>query len=295
MAHQPLEEVKVLLRALEVRTGHSFQIESVDSGEELWSAKAIDACLTAEAVWVGELMQLDAGVRRQLNWRLRRELSVPARVRPIRGGLVPSSVRGFGKGHRALDVLLVSDDGEVEDAEMQQPRLAEVARVAAELAQRRWGLLTLVRSPSGFPTVEGWEEQVREAAASVTSIRCETIPMDEVARRMAAAPGSVDVVLAEGRVADSLCESGAVLGWQGPVAYLGDQGRGLYPLGSTGIQGILSVTLGLRCSLRLDREAAEVERALAAAWAAASSVEEGALWEATRTHLLSDIGTSLAI
>ena len=285
MPRASLEEARMLLRALESRFSDSPQAEWLDIGADGASPEAIATCRRADAVFLSELSAMEPGARRQLSWRLRRELAVPARVRPLRGL------------RNGPDVLVVSDDGEVEAADAQDQRIHAVTRVAAELAQRRWGLVTLVRPPVDVPGMEGWEARAREAATQVPSLRCEVVTLEEVLRRMASAPGSLDVLLTEGRVADTLVQTQEAQGV--PEAYLAEGGRGFYPLNGQGPQGVLSVTLALRCSLRLDREAVGVERALAAALTiaqgAASGVEGGRVWEAVRAHLISDVTTSLAI
>jgi hypothetical protein len=208
----------------------------------------------------------------------------------LRGSLAPVAGRvARQERQKALDVLLVSEGGEVEAAELRDVRLREVARVAAELAQRRWGLLTLVKSPTGE------DERAREAVVHVPSLRVEVASEEELFRRLAGAPGSLDVILAEGRAADALSEHVGVEVFQGLSAFVGEHSRGLYPLpGPAAALGILSVAMGLRCSLGLEREATALEGALGAAWAAGIA-EEGALWEAVRGNLISDVTNSLAI
>lgn len=292
MERSPVDEARGLLRAVESRFGHVFETMTVDAGSEPWPAEALSACRAADAVWAGELVDHAPAARRQLQWRLRRELGFAARVRPLRGtSSAPVSRALKPERNRGLDALIVSADGEVEAAEAQDAKMRDVTRVAAELAHRRWGLVTVV--PSEGSDASRWEAWIRETAerSDLQSVRWETRTASEVAERMAAAPGSVDVLLTDAQVSEALAEASASPAGPGLSAYLGENGRGLYPLEAGGAaQGILSVALGLRCSLRLEREATAVEGALGAAWAT------GAVsWEAVSNNLIADLTASLAI
>ena len=287
-AQGPFEEARALLRAIETRFGHSFQVEGVADNAE--TPEALALCRNAEAIWTGAPLEAEAATRHSAMWRLRRELGLPARVRPLRG---PAAHRGtLG---RSLDSLLVSDEGDFETAELHEARVREVARVAAELAQRRWGLVTLVQPQSGTPQARAWEERVRDTVARFPSIRWEVATPDAVLQRAENAPGSLDVILAEGKAADSVAEKATSEIWQEVTGFLGEQGRGLFPLMQEHAgRGVLAMALGLRCSMGLEREAIAVEGALGAALAS-GTIGESALWEATRANLLADLTTSLAI
>jgi 3-isopropylmalate dehydrogenase len=290
MGRAPVEEAEGLFRAVESRFGHSFEMSALDAGHEPWSPEVLATCRAAPAVFAWVPSENEGSARRQLHWRLRRELGVSARVRPLRGSLATVAGRiPRAERQRALDVLLVSEGGEVESADRQEHRLKEVARVAADLAQRRWGLLTVVQVGSEE------DARFREALAHVPSLRVEVAGEEGVIERLQTAPGSLDVILAEGRAAEALSERAGAASFQGLSAFVGEQGRGLYPLPGPAVAlGVLSVAMALRCSLGLEREATAVEGALGAAWVAGTT-EGSALWEAVRGNLSSDLTNSLAI
>src|SRR5690606_4289415 len=125
-----------------------------------------------------------------------------------------------------------------------------------------------------------WRQIATEVARDFSDVTLEHQLVDSCAMRLVTAPGSFDVMVTENMFGDILSDEAAVLtGSLGmlPSASLGEGRLGLYepihgsapdiagkglanPLGT-----ILSAAMLLRHSLGLEREAAAVERAVAAA------------------------------
>jgi 3-isopropylmalate dehydrogenase len=233
---------------------------------------------------------------------LRRELGVFANLRPASpyprvaaaSPLKPSVLRG-------VDVLIVREltggiyfgekrreAGWAEDlCTYSEEEIARVVRVAARLAQSRRGRLTSVDKANVLETSRLWREvTTRVVREEFPRLTLEHQLVDSCALRLVQKPAEFDVVVTENLFGDILTDLTAVLGGSIgmlPSASLGERGPGLYEpvhgsapdIAGRGLANpygaIASVALLLRHSLQLEREAAAVESAIAAA------LETGAL------------------
>jgi 3-isopropylmalate dehydrogenase len=196
-------------------------------------------------------------------------------VRELTGGLYfgRPRLRDVSDGRRrAVDTLEYGED-----------EIARVVRLAFRLARGRNKRVTSVDKANVLESSRLWREVATEIAAEFPDVALEHQLVDSCAMRIVTAPRSFDVVVTENMFGDILTDEAAVLaGSLGllPSASLGDSARGVYePIHGSApdlagkdvanpIGTILSAALLLRYSLRLPREAAAVERAVASAIAA---------------------------
>jgi 3-isopropylmalate dehydrogenase len=154
--------------------------------------------------------------------------------------------------------------------------IERIARRAFEAARLRRKRVTSVDKANVLEVSRLWRQVVTEVAKSYPDVTLDHMLVDTCAMRIAYAPSSFDVVLTENMFGDILSdEAGAIVGSLGllPSASLGD-GAGLYepvhgsapdiagkgianPVGTVGSAAML-----LRYSLKLEKEAAAVERAI---------------------------------
>jgi 3-isopropylmalate dehydrogenase len=229
---------------------------------------------------------------------LRSTLKVFANIRPVRtwaslvdiSPLRPERVRGvdfivvreltgglyFGTpkfrerlpdgGERAVDTM------EYTDAEVRR-----VARIAFDLAASRRGRLSSVDKANVLETSRLWRQVVDRMASGWPSVTVEHRLVDSAAMRLVTEAQSFDVIVTENTFGDILTDEAAVLvGSLGllPSASIGDGGPGLYePIHGSApdiagrgianpIGAILSGAMLLRLSLGLEREAAQIEKAV---------------------------------
>jgi 3-isopropylmalate dehydrogenase len=229
--------------------------------------------------------------------KIRRELGLYANLRPARvwpglesaGPLKPEILRG-------TDLLLfreltgglyygeprgVASDGDSAHNTMRYSRgeIERIARRAFEAARLRRKRVTSVDKANVLEVSRLWRQVVTSVAKDYPDVTLEHMLVDTCAMKLTYAPSSFDVVLTENMFGDILSdEAGAVVGSLGllPSASLGDAaglfepvhgsapdiaGKGIAnPIGT-----IASAALLLRYALKLEKEAAAVEKAIAAA------------------------------
>jgi len=166
----------------------------------------------------------------------------------------------------------VTDAMEYHDYEIQR-----ILDLAFALARARRGKVTSVDKANVLDTSRLWRQIAVKAGAANPDIALDHMLVDTAAMQLVANPARFDVVVTENMFGDILTDEAAVLaGSMGmlPSASLGEGGPGLYEpihgsapdIAGKGIANpagtILSVALLLRHSLRLDREAEAVERAV---------------------------------
>ncbi len=229
--------------------------------------------------------------------RIRRELGLYANLRPARvwpglesaGPLKPEILRG-------TDLLLfreltgglyygeprgVTPDGDSAHNTMRYSRgeIDRIARRAFEAARLRRRRVTSVDKANVLEVSRLWRQVVTGVAADYPDVTLEHMLVDTCAMKITYAPSSFDVILTENMFGDILSdEAGAVVGSLGllPSASLGD-GAGLFEpvhgsapdIAGKGIANpigtIASAAMLLRYALKLDAEAAAVEKAIEAA------------------------------
>jgi len=189
--------------------------------------------------------------------------------RELTGGLYYGEPRGY------------SDDGDSAHNTMRYSRgeVERIARRAFEAARLRRKRVTSVDKSNVLETSRLWRDVVTQVSKRYPDVTLDHMLVDTCAMKLTYAPSSFDVVLTENMFGDILSdEAGAVVGSLGllPSASLGD-GVGLYePVHGSApdiagrdianpIGAIASAAMLLRHSLKLDAEAAQVERAIEAA------------------------------
>jgi 3-isopropylmalate dehydrogenase len=190
-------------------------------------------------------------------------------VRELTGGLYfgkPKERRQENGHTSAVDTM------EYHDFEIRR-----IVDLAFRLAQPRRKKVASVDKANVLASSRLWREIATEMAADFPDVKLDHVLVDTAAMRLVTAPASFDVIVTENTFGDILTDEAAVLvGSMGllPSASLGQGTMGLYepihgsapdiagkgianPIGS-----ILSAAMLLRHSLKLEREAAAIERAV---------------------------------
>ncbi|XYI03261.1 3-isopropylmalate dehydrogenase [Sorangium sp. So ce1128] len=193
-------------------------------------------------------------------------------VRELTGGLYfgkPRLREEVNGRRRAVDTLEYTDE-----------EIQRVVELAFRLASARRRLVTSVDKANVLESSRLWRTVATEVAGRHPDIRIEHQLVDSCAMRLITSAAAFDVIVTENMFGDILTDEAAVLaGSLGllPSASLGDGTRGVYEpihgsapdIAGKGIANpigtILSAAMLLRHSLRLDKEAAALERAVAQA------------------------------
>jgi 3-isopropylmalate dehydrogenase len=206
-------------------------------------------------------------------------------VRELTGGLYYGEPRGLAQDGSAAYNTMRYTRGEVE-------RIARVAFDAARVRRRR---VTSVDKANVLETSRLWRAVVTDVSAAYPDVALDHMYVDACAMKIALAPASFDVILTENLFGDILSdEAGAVVGSLGllPSASLGE-GPGLFePVHGSApdiagkglanpIGAVASAAMLLRHALKMEEEAAAIERAIA-----------GVLAEGLRTADLERRGTA---
>ena len=190
-------------------------------------------------------------------------------VRELTGGLYfgQPKMREMKDGHeRAVDTL------EYYDYEIQR-----VMELAFTLAKGRKKKVTSVDKANVLESLRMWRQIATKIGAENTDVELEHMLVDTASMRLITGPAFMDVVVTENMFGDILTDEASVLaGSMGmlPSASLGASGPGLYEpihgsapdIAGKGIANpvgtILSSAMLLRCSLKLETEAATIEKAV---------------------------------
>ena len=262
--------------------------------------ESLARCRSADAILLGAVggpkwSDPNAPVRPEQGLlRLRRELGLFANLRPVTvhpdlmdlapvksdrligvNLLVVRELTGgiyFGEKRRDGDVAFDGCSYSVQEIE-------RVVRLAARLAGQRGKRLTQVDKANVLETSRLWRQvTTRVLAEEFPEIALEHQLVDSMAMHLIAKPSAYDVIVTENLFGDILTDEAALLaGSLGllPSASLGDGGPGLYePIHGSApdiagqdkanpIGTILSVAMMLRWSLKLEAEAAAIEKAVA--------------------------------
>jgi 3-isopropylmalate dehydrogenase len=190
-------------------------------------------------------------------------------VRELTGGLYFGQPKGREQrpeGEWAVDTL------EYYDYEIRR-----VVEIAFDLAKGRRKKVTSVDKANVLESSRLWRKVANEVHAKYPEIALEHVLVDTAAMRLVSNPAGFDVVVTENMFGDILTDEAAVLaGSMGllPSASLGVAGPGLYEpihgsapdIAGKGIANpmgtALSAALLLRYSLKLEQEAAALEKAV---------------------------------
>ncbi|MCZ7553500.1 MAG: 3-isopropylmalate dehydrogenase [Anaerolineales bacterium] len=230
---------------------------SIDRYGSALTDEALDACLRAEAVFLGAVggPQWDdplAEVRPEQGLlRLRKALGVFANLRPVRlhpalldaSPLRPERLHGvdllvvreltgglyFGepKGRRTVDGRRAA----VDTMSYVDYEVRRVVELAFRLAQTRRGKLASVDKANVLETSRLWRQVALETAADFPDVELEHVLVDTAAMRLVNHPAAFDVLVTENTFGDILTDEASVLcGSMGllPSASLGEGGPGLY-------------------------------------------------------------------
>ena len=264
--------------------------------------QTLETCRNADAIMLGAIggpkwddpnakMRPEQGLL-----GLRKGLSVFANLRPV---TIHPDLRGSSPLKDALlenvDLMVVREltggiyFGEKERSDRYAsdlcvytvPEIERITRVACDLARNRSGRLTSVDKANVLETSRLWRATVsRVVAEEYPDVQLEHILVDAAAMHLLRRPADFDVIVTENMFGDILTDEASMLsGSLGllPSASLGETGPGLYEpihgsapdIAGTGlanpIAAILSAAMLLRHSLKLEKEAAAVEEAVAAA------------------------------
>ncbi len=190
-------------------------------------------------------------------------------VRELTGGLY----FGKPKERRQEDGHTVA----VDTMEYHDYEIRRIVDLAFKLAQARRKKVSSVDKANVLVTSRLWREIATEMGSDYPDVKLEHVLVDTASMRLVTSPASFDVLVTENTFGDILTDEAAVLvGSMGllPSASLGEGTKGLYepihgsapdiagkgianPLGS-----ILSAAMLLRHSLKLETEAAAIERAV---------------------------------
>jgi len=273
---------------------------AIDNAGDPLPAATLQSCLGADAVLLGAIggpkwSAPDAKLRPETGLlRLRRELGVYANLRPVavHPALADSTtlkaevVRGVNLvfvreltggiyfGAKTRDANSASDLCSYTAVEIER-----VTRVAARLAQTRRRKLTSIDKANVLDTSRLWREVVtRVMKNEFPDVAVEHLLVDAAAMHLIRRPTDFDVIVTENMFGDILTDEASMLAGSlglSPSASLGDGTRGLYEpihgsapdIAGKGIANpvgtILSAAMLLRHSLKLEVEAAAVERAVA--------------------------------
>jgi 3-isopropylmalate dehydrogenase len=190
-------------------------------------------------------------------------------VRELTGGLYFGEPRGRATrdgGRVAVDTLPYGED-----------EIARIARVAFEAARSRRRKVTSVDKANVLHTSQLWREVVTEVGREFQDVTLEHMLVDNAAMQLVRRPAQFDVIVTENMFGDILSDEAAgLVGSLGflPSASLGAAGPSLYePVHGTApdiagrgianpVGAVLSAAMLLRHALRLEDDAAMVERAV---------------------------------
>lgn len=190
-------------------------------------------------------------------------------IRELTGGLYfgqPKGQRVVGGKRQAVDTLAYDED-----------EIRRVVDLAFQTARGRRKQLASVDKANVLESSRLWRQVVFELSAAYPDVTLENVLVDTAAMRLIQRPDSFDVMVTENTFGDILTDEASVLaGSMGllPSASLGAAGPGVYEpihgsapdIAGKGIANpigtILSAAFLLRYSLKLEAEAATLERAV---------------------------------
>ena len=283
------EGVKVLRAVEAILPGVCYDLaeHSIGAGEYLLRgdplpARTLEKISEADAILLGAIglphVRWPSGVEMTPQIDLREKLDLYNGVRPIRlYHEAHSPLKGYGRGQRAIDFIIVRENCEGLFSDRLTPRPAgrdfetdtmtitrrgaeRICREAFKLAQRRRKLCTLVDKANVLPSMAFFRRVFDEVARDFPDVKTEHIYVDAMALFLVQRPHTFDVIVTENMFGDILSDLGAgIIGGMGmaPSADLGDDHGVFQPSHGTAptiagqgianpIATILSVALMLR-------------------------------------------------
>ncbi len=275
---------------------HDFGGAAIDAAGEPLPAKTLDACLSADAIFLGAVggPKWDKGGPRPEAGLLglRKELNVFANLRPLK--VIPSlAAMSPLKAERVsgTDILIVREltgglyFGEREEGDARasdslvytDTEVERVARIAFEAAKGRRGKVTSVDKANVLATSRLWRKTVERVAQDYPDVALEHVLVDAMAMHLIQKPSHFDVIVTENLFGDILSDEASVVGASIGLlgsASLGEGTRGLYePIHGSApdiagqgkanpVGAILSIAMLLRHSLGAEDAAQDIEAAV---------------------------------
>lgn len=275
---------------------HAFGGAAIDAAGEPLPQKTLDACLAADAIFLGAVGGPKWGIGKvrpeQGLLALRKAIGAYANLRPMRvlpgmeayGPLRPELARG-------ADMLIVREltggtyfgertegtERATDETVYTREEVERVARIAFEAARGRRGRVVSVDKANVMATGRLWRAAVIELhEREYSDVSLDHVLVDAMAMKLIQNPRDFDVILTENMFGDILSDEASVIAGSiglSPSASVGD-GPGLYePIHGSApdIAGqdkanptgaILSAAMLLRHSLGAEDAAVSIERAV---------------------------------
>ena len=275
----------------------SFGGEAIDIHGDPLPAETLQACLDADAVFLGAVggPKWDDAPRRPEKGllELRQEMAVFANLRPMKvlsGMETLSPLKDdLAKG---ADCLIIREltggvyfgsrkegmDKASDVCEYSREEVIRIARIAFEAARGRRGIVTSVDKANVLATSRLWRAAVNELHRDEYSdVELRHQLVDSMAMKLITHPKDFDVILTENMFGDILSDEASVIAGSiglSPSASIGASGPGLYePIHGSApdiagqdkanpISAILSAAMLMRHSLKLEDLAKAIETAV---------------------------------
>jgi len=304
------QAIKVL-RKIEVKYKIEFDLQSADVGgvaidkhDDPLPGTTLRICESSDCILFGsvggpkwESLQPEKQPERGALLPLRKHFRLSTNIRPIKIFPILKDICPLKKDLLAdsVDILIfreltggiyfgepkyISDDGTyaVDTMKYEKKEIENIARLAFETANGRWGQVTLIDKANVLMTSMLWRRIVQNLWENeYNSIKLNYMYVDNAAMQLIKNPAQFDVILTSNLFGDILSDEASVLaGSLGmlPSASLNKENFGLYePIGGSApdiaeknianpIAQILCVSQMLKYSFKMNKAALEIENAV---------------------------------